>query len=40
MGYCSRQFQKLLDRNLNAKHTGNHEKGQAAQRGVHYLLGH
>lgn len=31
-------FKSVLDRNLNAKHTGNHEKGLAAQRGIHYLV--
>ena len=32
-------FKSVLDRNLNAKHTGGHEIGSAAKPGVHYLLG-
>ena len=28
----------VLDRNLTANHTGGHENGWTAQRGVHYLL--
>jgi hypothetical protein len=35
-GVAIGSYKSVLDRNLNAKHTGNHEKGQAAQGGVHY----